>query len=210
MIANDISDQNIFRRGGGTVFPLFRYSQDGELVQPNLASDAVTTLAKNLSYSPEPLDILDFVYATLHSARFRTLYADFLKSDFPRIPVPRSDDHFKVLVALGTQLRELHLVTSPLVFDFVTDFPIAGSDAVVTPSFDGQRVWINKTQYFDHVPAVAWRHVVGGTQPAEKWLKDRKGRILSGPEIDHYQAIITALSLTVDVMAQIDAPSLWL
>jgi len=57
---------------------------------------------------------------------------------------------------------------------------------------DSGKVWINSTQYFDEVPQIAWDFYIGGYQPAQKWLKDRKGRKLNFEDIQHYQKIIVA------------------
>ena len=70
--------------------------------------------------------------------------------------------------------------------------------------FDGQKVWINSKQYFGNVPDVAWNFYIGGYKPAQKWLKDRKGRKLNNEDIEHYQKIIKILIETNKIMAQID------
>ena len=49
-----------------------------------------------------------------------------------------------------------------------------------------------------------WEFFIGGYQPAQKWLKDRKGKILGFEEILHYQKIIAALSETNRLMREID------
>jgi hypothetical protein len=54
------------------------------------------------------------------------------------------------------------------------------------------------------VPQIAWEFYIGGYQPAQKWLKDRKGRILSFEDILHYQKIIVALTETGRLMKKID------
>ncbi len=66
------------------------------------------------------------------------------------------------------------------------------------------RVYINDTQYFDNVPEIAWNFYIGGYQPAQKWLKDRKDRKLEFEDILHYQKIIVALTETERLMKEID------
>jgi hypothetical protein len=83
-------------------------------------------------------------------------------------------------------------------------FPIAGSNEIATLKYEKGKVFINKTQYFDNVPLEAWEFYIGGYQPAQKWLKDRKSRTLVFDEIEHYRKIITVLSLTADLQWQID------
>jgi len=66
-------------------------------------------------------------------------------------------------------------------------------------------VFINDTQYFANVPLTVWEFYIGGYQPAQKWLKDRKGRELNFEDILHYQKIIVALNKTSELMVEVDA-----
>ncbi len=168
-----------------------------------------------------PIDILDYIYAVLHSPAYREKYKEFLKIDFPRVPYPspltpgggikETQLTFWALVALGAELRQIHLLESPVVEKYITQYPIDGDNVVVKPRFDfAQRtdgkgkVFINDTQYFDNVPEVAWNFFIGGYQPAQKWLKDRKDRTLEFDDILHYQKIIVALTETDKIMNQIN------
>ncbi|MEZ4103319.1 MAG: type ISP restriction/modification enzyme [Candidatus Paceibacterota bacterium] len=151
-----------------------------------------------------PENILDYIYAVLHSPAYREKYKEFLKIDFPRVPYPENKDKFWKLVDIGAKLRELHLMTSPEVNKLITIFPQAGSDEVEKISYKDEKVYINKDQYFGQVPEVAWNFYIGGYQPAQKYLKDRKGRKLSNEEIEHYQKIIKVLSETDRLMKEID------
>ncbi|AJI57966.1 N-6 DNA Methylase family protein [Francisella philomiragia] len=150
-----------------------------------------------------PIDILDYIYAVLHSPSYRERYKEFLKIDFPRVPYPTVDTFWQ-LVELGSQLRQIHLLESPVVTEFITSYPIDGDNIVDKPSYKDGKVYINKEQYFDNVPEVAWNFYIGGYQPAQKWLKDRKGRELGFEDILHYQKIIVALSETDRLMQEID------
>lgn len=165
-----------------------------------------------------PLDLLDYIYAVLHSPTYRETYKEFLKIDFPRVPYPVDAETFWQLAALGGELRRLHLLESPRVNDFITTYPIAGDNQVTrrmttaSPGFeltDSERgvgrVWLNDAQYFDGVSLVAWEFYIGGYQPAQKWLKDRVGRALAFDDLRHYQKIIVALTETARVMEEIDA-----
>lgn len=162
-----------------------------------------------------PLDLLDYIYAVLHSPTYRDKYKEFLKIDFPRVPYPKDADTFWQLVNLGGQLRELHLLESPVVNKRITQYPIGGDNKVGKIHFENNNVYINydKTsplgieglQHFANVPEVAWNFYIGGYQPAQKWLKDRKDRTLSFEDIIHYQKIIAALSETDRLMKEIDA-----
>ena len=155
---------------------------------------------------PDEVKVFDYIYGVLHSPAYRARYAEFLKIDFPRIPLPASPENFAALSMAGEALRRLHLMEAPAIGETPYPFNGDGDSVVAKPSFGGGRVWINPTQYFDGVPDVAWEFHIGGYQPAQKWLKDRKGRALSWDDIRHYQRIIKILSETARIMGEIDMP----
>ncbi|KAF0117183.1 MAG: adenine specific DNA methyltransferase [Hyphomonadaceae bacterium] len=185
--------------------------------RPNLNLEIVAQIAAKLGLifvpdheieQPEnsfnPLDLLDYVYAVLHSPTYREKYKEFLKIDFPRIPYPDNADIFWQLVALGRQIRGFHLLEHPALSKFITSFPEGGDCIVEKPIYENGNVKINANQYFGNVPQTAWEFYIGGYQPAQKWLKDRKGRKLSPDDIKHYQKIIIALLNTDRLMKEID------
>lgn len=228
--------------GAGLVFPLYLYPEINEQQTieqksertPNLNSEIVKQIAikLDLTFTNEkesthntfaPIDILDYIYAVLHSPTYREKYKEFLKIDFPRVPYPDNQDKFWKLVKLGGELRQIHLLESPTVNKYITQYPIDGDNIVTKIKFEENyeivngdsitlmdpvypmgRVYINDTQYFQMVPEVAWNFYIGGYQPAQKWLKDRKGRELSFEDILHYQKIIVALKRTDELMKEID------
>jgi len=151
-----------------------------------------------------PIDILDYIYAVLHSPTYREKYKEFLKIDFPRVPYPKDKNTFWQLVKLGGELRQIHLLESPIVEQFMTQYPVDGDNEVLKPIYENGNVYINDTQYFANVPEVAWNFYIGGYQPAQKWLKDRKGRKLEFEDILHYQKIVVALWETERIMGEID------
>ncbi|MET3732388.1 type ISP restriction/modification enzyme [Moheibacter stercoris] len=151
-----------------------------------------------------PIDLLDYIYAVLHSPAYREKYKEFLKIDFPRVPHPSDVSVFWQLVKLGGKLRRIHLLESEQVERYVTKYPIGGDNVVDKPLYKDGKVYINETQYFEGVPEVAWNFYIGGYQPAQKWLKDRKGRALEFDDILHYQKIIVALMETDRLMKEID------
>jgi predicted helicase len=151
-----------------------------------------------------PEDIFHYAYAVFHSSTYRTRYAEFLKIDFPRLPLTSDKKLFAKLVTKGRELVELHLLKSPKVDDFVTTYPIAGDNKVEKIMFAKGNVWINAKQCFGKVPENVWEFKVGGYQVCEKWLKDRKGRVLSSEDITHYQRVVVALKETIRLMKEID------
>jgi predicted helicase len=222
-VTNCFTDTNMFRRGGPCAFPLYIYP--ASTIQqtiglstertPNLNAEIVKRIAEKLGLSLTnekettentfaPIDILDYIYAVLHSPTYREKYKEFLKIDFPRVPYPKDKDTFWHLVKLGKEIRQIHLLASPTVEKYITQYPIDGNNVVTKPNYQNGKVYINDTQYFDNVPETAWNFYIGGYQPAQKWLKDRKDRKLEFEDILHYQKIIVALSETDRLMKEID------
>ena len=153
------------------------------------------------------MDLLDYIYGILHSPSYREKFNEFLKVDFPRIPYPTDANKFRRIAEIGGELRRVHLMEASL--PLVTEFNVSGSNKVeaikITDGGDGLcKVWINDEQYFDNVPRVAWEFYIGGYQPAQKWLKDRKGMTLEWDDVMHYQRIISALCKTNELMSKID------
>jgi predicted helicase len=192
---------------------------DHELCHAELVSASQQTLKRVQGDKTvfTPLDILDYIYAVLHSPTYREKYKEFLKIDFPRVPYPKDAATFWQLVKLGGQIRQIHLLESSIVEKYITGYPEDGDNVVVKPRYEINpvrvqnsdrvvgKVYINDTQYFSNVPEVAWNFYIGGYQPAQKWLKDRKDRKLEFDDILHYQKIIVALSETDRLMKEIDA-----
>lgn len=232
-ISNGLTDINYTgsagQFGAGLTFPLYLYPETSAQQTlnntnertPNLNPAIVKQIAEGLglTFTPEkedtsgtfaPIDLLDYIYAVLHSPSYREKYKEFLKIDFPWVPYPSDQQQFWQLVALGGQLRQIHLLESPVVEKRITTYPQPGSNTVekllfeITGEDTSGKVWINGNQYFDGVTRIAWEFYIGGYQPAQKWLKDRKGRELTFEDIVHYQKIIVALTETDRLMKEID------
>lgn len=192
------------------IFPLYLYPDDQDLDQtrrvnfdPKLHKKLIAEATHPKHGKPEPEDIFDYIYAVLHCPAYRETYAAFLKIDFPRIPWPASPDAFWELVPKGTQLRRLHLMEPGAIGPTPYPFEGEGDNVVAKPAYTDGMVLVNTTQGFAGVPPVAWDFYIGGYQPAQKWLKDRKGRTLSFDDIQHYQRIIKILSETDRIMKSI-------
>ena len=182
----------------------FGWNQEVEPPRPRNASTPPLEGGELSGENFAPIDLLDYIYAMLHSPNYREKYKEFLKIDFPRVPYPQDKETFWKLVELGGNLREIHLLESPKVEEYITQYPVDGDNIVGKIRFADNKVWINDTQYFDNVPEIAWNFYIGGYQPAQKWLKDRKERTLNFDDIFHYQKIIVALSETDKLMKEID------
>ena len=224
LIIDHIVDKSVSSSlDNANIFPLYLYPESGNQLAtdgqqqrtPNLNSAIVDEIAASigLTFTPEkeesarvfaPIDILDYIYAVLHSPGYREKYIEFLKIDFPRVPYPKNQQTFLQLAALGSELRQLHLLESPTVDQRLTSYPVSGDNIVGKLNYQDAKVYINETQYFSKVPSVAWELYIGGYQPAQKWLKDRKGKELSFEDVRHYQRIIVALTETARIMGDID------
>jgi predicted helicase len=201
-VANSLVDFNVFYRGGEQVFPLYLYLKDGEKIS-NLRTDIVTkinTIVENAS----PEDILNYVYSILYNPAYRTKYGKFLKSDFPRIPYPKDRKTFYKLAKLGNELIQYHLLEHEDIDPYQISYLGEGDNVVDKPEYKNDKVYINPTQYFGNVSEIAWNFYIGGYQPAQKWLKDRKGKELTPDDIEHYAKIVIVLKETDRIMKEID------
>ena len=208
-----------------SLFPLYSYPTQGQehlglAREPNLGKEIIEAVGASLrlDFTPDgsgnlqesfgPEDVFNYIYAVLHSPQYRHRYSDFLKSDFPRVPFSSDRPLFAILVALGKRLASLHVME--LKGDEAPAFPKVGDNRVervlYAPPSNGVsgRVFINRDQYFEGVTPETWGFTIGGYRPAEKWLKDRKGRVLSDDDIDHYRQITAALVDTEHLMDEID------
>ena len=160
-------------------------------------------------------NLFNYIFSILHSPTFRARYREFLKRDFPRIPLPGCRKLFAGLSSLGEKLVALQLLKSHVLDDQVATQVGSGEFQVEQASYSDETVWIDKakTRGFEGVPEEVWNFHIGGYQVCEKWLKDRQakggknprpGRVLTDEDVEHYQKIVVALSETIRIMAEID------
>ncbi len=210
------------------VFPLYLYPTNTPTLfetqptntphgrRPNLAPEFINELSQKLSleFFPDgkgdqvktfaPEDIFNYIYATFHSPTYRQRYAEFLKIDFPRVPLTSNKQLFWELATKGDRLVQLHLMKET--GTEISNYPIDGSNLVEQVKYNEtqQQIWINDQQYFANIPNHIWNFYIGGYQVCQKWLKDRKGRELSFDDLVHYQNIISILGETIEIMSDID------
>ena len=214
---------------GNYVFPLYLYpTEKDEFLNGNGNGNGKTKLKRKPNFAPNfikdietrlklkfidegignltktigPEDIFHYMYAVFHSPTYRQLYAEFLKIDFPRLPLTSDKKLFRSLAKLGKQLVTIHLMEAEI--DNDCSYPIEGNNIVDKITYKDEKVYINKTQYFDNVKENVWNFHIGGYQVGQKWLKDRKGKELSYDDCNHYLYILAALEQTIDLMDQID------
>jgi predicted helicase len=185
-------------------FPLFLIGVSGDRKENfSPAFRAFVDARYDHHYTPE--EIVGCIYAVLHAPTYRKDYAEFLRIDFPRIPFPEQAEEFEALSHLGWALVQAHLLRD-LPRQHLGQYHGKGDHAVeaVRYSSEEQAVWINKTQCFKPIPQAVWDFHIGGYQVIDKYLKSRKGRVLSLDEINHVAAIADSLAFTIDQMAKID------
>ncbi|HEY0073836.1 MAG TPA: type ISP restriction/modification enzyme [Abditibacteriaceae bacterium] len=215
-------------KDGSSIFPLYRYPNtvSGQVSSeiersPNFSPSFLKALAAKLNLLQEgehgllqgitPEDIFHYAYAIFHAPSYRERYAEFLKRDFPRLPLTSDLELFRDLATLGQQLVALHLLdvqNAPALNEARHRYEGSGDDRVDKPKVKWhemtERVTINGTQSFEDVPREVWEFQIGGYQVAERWLKDRGGRILSYEEQTHYERVLIALAETIRLMDEID------
>jgi len=183
---------------------IFEPEVEYKVRRPNIKSELFEELKSNFKKRVTPEEIFYYIYAVLYSNTYRTKYAEFLKIDFPRVPFTKDYELFIQLGKIGKQLADLHLLKSTKLNRPVSKYPIIGSNKVEKIRYEDEKVWINKTQFFNGVKEEVWQYQIGGYQVCEKWLKYRKGRILIIDDLQNYLRIITALSKTIELQVEID------
>lgn len=213
-ICSDVPiDTNAFRRGGVQVFPLWLYPslqslENDESRKANFSQAYVDRLraACALNAIELPEQSFAYIYSIVHSPTFRYRYAEFLRIDFPRIPLPVSDDLFSVLSAIGRTLIDYHLLQGDNVDEAPASYSGVPEVIVGKTLYESGSVIVDdaKKGRFTNVSDDVWKFAIGGYQPAQKWLKDRKGRILTEADIRHYEKMIFSIGETIRIMNEID------
>ena len=216
----------------GFVFPLYLYPAEGsleterrvnmdekimqriaEIIEVGNASERCKENNSTQRLEALATNIFDYIYGILHSPTYRERYKEFLKIDFPRIPYPKDKTDFEHFRKFGEQLRHIHLMEPDALAELEKQYPTLATydqqgnniveQIIYNSDDDTSGVQINDTQFFANVPSEAWEFYIGGYQPAQKWLKDRKNRVLSFDDIAHYRHIIMILVETNRIMQQI-------
>jgi len=236
IVSAGLTDKTILSsRDNATLFPIYVFPDQSKLLEdfdwpagkdgrrPNLTPAFVEEFAAKLelefitdgtgdlkkTFGPE--DIFHYIYAIFHSPTYRERYAEFLRIDFPRVPLTSDVGLFRTLCKLGSELVSLHLMKNTV--NSGVTFPVKGTNKVASrhPNYappsekiESGRVYINPEQYFDGIEPDVWEFHIGGYQVLDKWLKDRKGRTLSYEDIRHYINVVGALRETMRLMDEID------
>ncbi len=214
-VSNEPIDANIFRRGGVNVFPLYTYpnTENGQsnLIKEknaNFSPKFLTKIQEKLGYIPTPEKIFYYIYGVLHSPTYRERYAEFLKIDFPRIPLTSNDQLFNNLADKGEELVNLHLMKSPKLDNLITTYQGDPETLINQIKYYAkeEKLTINKNCYIQGISEKVWLFKIGGYQVLDKWLKDRKSdqKLLSTEDLIYYQKIIVVLTEIIKIMTEID------
>jgi predicted helicase len=198
--------------GGGTMMMLFEEGEEYTDRRPNINKEFYVLLENVYGQRPTPEQILFYTYAVLYAPAYRQTYAEFLKSDFPRIPFTKDYELFNDLAKLGEEITNLHLMKSEKLHDPIAKFQGEGNNVIAKSKkvgrnyvSDEERVYINEEmQYFEGIPEEVWEYQIGGYQVLDKWLYDRRERPLGNDEIQHYCRVATALYHTIELQEEID------
>lgn len=222
-LSENMIDFNLYYRGGGLLLPLYVYPDDEKNAKtgstmmmvfesvktygkkPNIAPIVLKTLETTFKKKSTPEDILYYIYGVFYSNIYRETYAEFLRIDFPRVPFTANYELFKEIGKLGKELVGLHLLKSPALDNPIAKYQGAGdNDRIekVTYNDDERRIYVNKEKYFEGIKPDVWNYHIGGYQVLQKYIKDRKGRIMD--DAPRYCRIITALSKTIEIQETID------
>jgi predicted helicase len=197
----------------GTVFPLYRFPNEmeramGEERRANFSERFIAAFCEASGFDPTdaPESVLGYIYSTIHSPNYRSRYIEFLKIDFARIPLPYDRTFFDELAGLGLSLIDLHLLRGDEVENAPSRYTGRPNLTLGKATYEMNAVAVDdaKRNRFEGVPEETWEFTVGGYKPAQKWLKDRKGRVLTEADIRHYEKMLFAMEETMRIMGEID------
>ncbi len=226
----------IATRPGNTapLFPLYIYEKKKNKIlrSSNLTNKAISIFSKklgmkftykernNINNSFNSEDIFNYIYSILHSQKFRKRYAEFLKIDFPYIPITKNIEFFKQLTKLGADLVALHTLNSnSLPLKDIVHF-IEGSNGKQMGKFNRDcykngKIFIdlnrkNDGSYFNGIPEDVWNFFIGSYQVCYKWLYNKsvkgkkKGKLLTKNDIQSFKKIVIAIKNTIQLREKID------
>lgn len=223
LVSDQLTDVNYLDSAkSAVILPLYLYPSDRKQKQasflevqetqtengktPNISKKLIDMLSATYKKLPAPEEIFNYIYAVLCAPAYREKYAEFLKTDFPRVPFTADYKLFQKLAGLGEQLVNLHLLRSDELKNPIAKFSGKDGSRVEKPEYKEKekRVYINSSQFFENIEPAVWNYQIGGYHVLQKWLKDRKGRVLSSEDVKHYCRVVTVLAKTIIVQKEID------
>jgi predicted helicase len=185
---------------------MFEPSVDYGTRKPNISIEILKELESYYKKQPTPEEILFYIYGIFYSNVYREKYFEFLKIDFPRVPFTKNFKLFKKMADYGEELVNLHIMKSKLLDNPISKYRRKDlTDRIEKINYDEKekRIYINKEKYFDNIEPEYWNYYIGGYKVLEKYLKERKGRVMEEPRF--YCRLITVIHYTIKIQKEIDS-----
>jgi len=196
--------------GYASVAPLYLQSEFEDEWIPNISSNTLIQLTEHMTIMPEPIEIFDYVYGILYDPVYRERFNEFLKRDFPRIPIVNleadkdnpdafyvSEDMFHVYVAAGERLRKLHLMQIKTPVELVIEPNNSEDMEINSVKYKDEVLHINTNKRILGINEDVWNYRIGGYQVLDKWLKSHKGQHLT---IDYFEHISNVAGLLMETL----------
>jgi len=196
-----------------SIAPLYvREEVDGTWT-PNFAPEVLAKLAQHMTFQPQPIEVLDYIYGILHDPIYRQRFNEFLKRDFPRVPIinaPKtegdfhvSEEVFRAYVTAGEKLRKLHLMQTkiPAVLEIE---PATSQDLEISAiKYKDGVLHLNPNKCIKGIPVEVWEYRIGGYQVLDKWFKSHKGKTMAMDDFDHIAGVVGLLGESIKIQNEL-------
>jgi predicted helicase len=196
--------------------PLYTYMDDmqQQIKTPNFTKEFTKNYLDNLSFNkPKPEEILAYIYAVLHSPVYRKKYIEFLKTDFPAVPLTKDKNIFYQYAKLGQKLIDLHLLKNLPQDDTIkVSFSNVSNNFTLKKIFHaGNKLELTTTEgiiiSIEGVNSEVYSFEIGSYKPIEKWLKYRIKDVVvlnTAKDLTHIKNMIIAIKNTIEIMREIE------
>jgi predicted helicase len=200
--------------GYAQVAPLYVYSELEDEWQPNFNNTVLTQLIEYMSFTPTEVEVFDYIYGILYDPIYRERFNEFLKRDFPRVPIinaPKdsendfcvSDDMFRAYVKAGEELRKLHLMQTTVSTELSLEPNIPDDLEIGSIKYKDGVLHLNANKRIHGIPEDVWNYRIGGYQVLDKWFKSHKGETMSIDDFSHIEAVVGLLGETIKLQDEL-------
>jgi len=140
---------------------------------------------------------------------------EFLKRDFPRVPIinspedrddPKafyvSEDMFRAYVNAGERLRKLHLMQTKTPATLTMEPGTSDDLEIGAIKYKDGVLHLNAKKRISGIPENVWSYRIGGYQVLDKWFKSHKGENLTIEKYDHICNVVGLLSETIKIQEE--------
>jgi len=204
--------------GKASVAPLYLYDDVTDTWRPNFAKVIMDKLTAHMNSKPLSIEVFDYVYGILHDPVYRERFNDFLKRDFPRVPIinaPQdpadqnsfhvSEEMFRAYVTAGEKLRKLHLMQTKVPAELSIEPNSAEDLEIGAIKYKDGVLHLNANKRIHGIPEDVWNYRIGGYQVLDKWFKSRKGETMTINDFDHIANVVGLLAETIKVQDELRA-----